>query len=164
MTPLIRPFVATDTAACLALFESNMPDFFLPSERVDFEAYLLDPGAYWVAEQNGALVACGGVWQDPSRPERPAGLAWGMVRRDLHRSGLGSLLLRHRLDALRDMGKSECWIDTSQHSAPFFVHHGFQETNRTPDGYGDGMDEVVMVKKLDVGQGQEEGQGHTTAL
>jgi predicted N-acetyltransferase YhbS len=153
MTPLIRPFAPADAAACLALFDSNMPEFFLPFERIDFEAYLLDPGAYWVVEQQSQLVACGGVWQDSSRPERPAGLAWGMVRRDLHRTGLGSLLLRHRLDALRDMGSAQCWIDTSQHSAPFFARHGFQEISRTPDGYGPGLDEVVMVKKLEVVSG-----------
>ncbi|UQN06426.1 GNAT family N-acetyltransferase [Deinococcus sp. QL22] len=153
MTPTIRPFTPADTATCLALFESNMPDLFLPFERVDFEAYLLNPGAYWVVEQAGELVACGGVWQDPGRPERPAGLAWGMVRRDLHRSGLGSLLLRHRLSALHDIGSTECWIDTSQYSAPFFARHGFQEVRRTPDGYGAGMDEVVMVKRMDVRSG-----------
>ncbi|THF71925.1 GNAT family N-acetyltransferase [Deinococcus sp. Arct2-2] len=150
MTPLIRPFNSADTTMCLALFDSNIPTFFTVQERADFEAYLLSPGAYWVVEQAGELVACGGVWQNFGRPERRAGLAWGMVRRDLHRSGFGSLLLRHRLSALRDMGELQCWIDTSQHSAPFFARHGFQETKRTPDGYGPGLDEVVMVRELDV--------------
>ncbi|ANE43886.1 GNAT family N-acetyltransferase [Deinococcus puniceus] len=152
MTALIRAFAPADTSVCLALFESNMPTYFLPFERADFEAYLHSPGAYWVVQQAGEPVACGGVWQNFSRPERRAGLAWGMVRRDLHRTGLGSLLLRYRLDALRDMGEAECWIDTTQHSAPFFARHGFQETKRTPDGYGPGLDEVLMVRELGGGQ------------
>ena len=153
MTAQPRLFVPADTAACLALFDSNVPLFFLPSEQLDFEAYLRDPGAYWVMEQESEVVACGGVWQAPSRPERPAGLAWGMVRRDLHRSGLGSLLLHHRLAALRDLGAAECWIDTSQHSAPFLARHGFREVRRTQDFYGAGMDEVVMVNDLSLGSG-----------
>lgn len=153
MTALIRAFTPADTPVCLAVFESNMPDFFLPFERADFEAYLHSPGAYWVVEQAGELVACGGVWQNFSRPERRAGLAWGMVRRDLHRSGLGSLLLRHRLAALRGMGEAECWIDTTQHSAPFYALNGFRETKRTLGGYGPGLDEVIMVRELEVADG-----------
>lgn len=153
MSP-IRPFVPADRAACLALFDSNVPGFFLPSERVEFEGWLGQPfdagesGEYFVLEDMGRIVACGGVWLDPNAADRPAGFSWGMVARDAHRRGYGSSLLRFRLERLRELGAREAHLDTSQHSAPFFARHGFREVRRVQSGYGPGLDRVDMVAEL----------------
>ncbi|WP_102128138.1 GNAT family N-acetyltransferase [Deinococcus planocerae] len=147
----IRPFTPTDRAACLALFDSNVPEFFLPPERAEFELWLDKPfdsgeyGEYFVLEDEGRVVACGGVWLDPQHPERPAGFSWGMVARDAHRRGHGSVLLRFRLERLRELGAREVHLDTSQHTAPFYARFGFREVRRVPDGYGPGLDRVDMV-------------------
>ena len=67
----IRPFDPADRAACLALFDSNVPEFFLPGERAEFETWLGQPfgsgeyGEYFVLEDEGRVVACGGVWLSP---------------------------------------------------------------------------------------------------
>lgn len=148
----IRPFAPADRAACLALFDSNVPDYFLPQERAEFGEWLEKPfdsgeyGEYFVMEDAGQVVACGGVWQTP---EGRAGLSWGMVARSAHRRGYGSALLRFRLERLRELGVREVHLDTSQHSAPFFARHGFLEVRRVPDGYGPGLDRVDMVATLD---------------
>lgn len=145
---MIRPFIPADRAACLALFGSNTPEFFAPHERAEFETWLNDPGEYFVLEETGRVVACGGVWLDPARSERPAGLSWGMVARDAHRQGHGSKLLAFRVTRLRELGAPEVHLDTSQHSAPFFARHGFQELRRVRGGFGPGLDEVGMVAEL----------------
>ena len=145
---LIRPFVPEDRDACLALFDSNLPRFFAPHERAEFGTWLHDPGEYFVLEDGGQVVACGGVWLDPRNSERPAGLSWGMVARDAHRRGYGSALLHFRLERLRALGAAEAHLDTSQHSAPFFARFGFREVRRVPDGYGPGLDRVNMVAEL----------------
>ncbi|EYB68692.1 hypothetical protein DEIPH_ctg017orf0022 [Deinococcus phoenicis] len=150
----IRPYSPADRAACLALFDSNVPEFFLAEERAEFAAFLGQPfdpgesGEYSVLEEAGRVVACGGVWLDPESPERPAGLSWGMVARNAHRRGYGSALLAFRLARLRALGAREVHLDTSQHSAPFFARSGFREVRRVPGGYGPGLDRVDRVAAL----------------
>lgn len=148
-----RPFTPADREACLALFDSNVPEFFALHERAEFETWLGQPfdsgefGEYFVLEDASRIVACGGVWLDPQTPERPAGLSWGMVAREAHRRGYGSALLHFRLERLRALGAAEAHLDTSQHSAPFFARSGFREVRRVPGGYGPGLDRVDMVAR-----------------
>src|ERR671914_1783496 len=58
----VRDYRATDRASCLVVFESNVPKFFAPSERRDFEVFLNAlPGPYLVTEDEaGAICGCGG--------------------------------------------------------------------------------------------------------
>lgn len=150
----LRPFTPADREACLALFDSNVPGFFAPHERAEFGTWLGQPfdsgefGEYFVLEDAGRVVACGGVWLDPARPERSAGLSWGMVARDAHRRGYGSELLAFRLGRLRELGAREVHLDTTPQSAPFFARFGFREVGRVPGGYGPGLDRVDMVAEL----------------
>ena len=71
----VRPYHPNDEAACLALFGSNMPRFFAEAERPDFAdflATLVDPSAadpYFVIEEGGQVVACGGVYVRPGGQE-----------------------------------------------------------------------------------------------
>jgi GrpB-like predicted nucleotidyltransferase (UPF0157 family) len=82
-----------DREVCLALFDSNTPTFFDMKEKNEFATFLDDQRKrYFVIEESSNVVACGG-WG--SRGPRIALLCWGMVRRDHHRRGIGTLLLAH---------------------------------------------------------------------
>lgn len=153
--PTLRPYRPADRAACLALFDSNMPSSFLPHERAEFSEWLdgLDGSApeaceYSVVEDAGQAVACGGIWWGGD-PQRPAGFAWGMVARDLQRRGYGTRLVLARLERLRELGVAEVHLDTTQHTAPYYTRFGFLEMGRVPDGYGPGLDRVDMVARLE---------------
>ena len=154
MNPKLRPYRSTDRAACLALFDSNTPSSFLPHERAEFVEWLeaLDAGdsdehaEYLVIEDAGPVVACGGIWW--TEPADPAGFAWGMVARHLQRRGHGTLLVRARLERLRELGVREVRLDTSQHTAPYYARFGFEVVKRTQGGYGPGLDRVDMVARL----------------
>ena len=77
----LRPWVPADRAAGLALFDSNVPDFFAAEERRDF-IEILDglPGPYFVLETTaGEVVGCGGFAEKDSEPATVA-LCWGMIR------------------------------------------------------------------------------------
>lgn len=147
MPTTLRPYRPTDRAACLQIFDANTPQFFLPPERPEFEAWLNDPQEYLVIERDGLIVGCGGVWRSENR-ERPAGFAWGMIHPHCQRQGLGRLLTRARLERLRQLGASEVHLDTSQHTASFYAKHGFKEIKRTPDGYGPGLHRIDMIASL----------------
>jgi N-acetylglutamate synthase-like GNAT family acetyltransferase len=145
-----RAYLPSDRDTCLAVFDSNVPDFFDPSERRGFEEFIADvPAGYFVMEHEGSILGCGGCYltEDPAL----ARLAWGMVRREWHRKGLGRLLLMFRL---REISKKEgvtmVGVSTSQYAAPFFESQGFKSVGVLKDHYAPGFDCVEMVRKLAV--------------
>jgi ubiquinone/menaquinone biosynthesis C-methylase UbiE len=75
---LLRNFAPADLSACLAIFDSNVPEFFVPAERAAFASFLAAlPGPYLVVQQAGEVVACGGYAVEPGTAT--ADLCWGMV-------------------------------------------------------------------------------------
>lgn len=141
----LRRYRASDRAACLALFAGNVPDYFAELERADFLATLDGIADYWVLEAPGeGVVACGGYAPVEQAP-RTAALCWGMVRRDLHRRGLGARLLRERLRRLdRDPAYAQVLLETTQHSRGFYARYGFVAVREVRDGFAPGFDLVEM--------------------
>ena len=147
--PGLRRYRGEDRAACLALFDSNVPDYFAALERADFIRTLdeIDDGivAYWLIEREGeGVVACGGYAASDGEAS-VAVLCWGMVRRDLHRRGLGERLLSERLRRIdADPAFAWCVLETTQHSRGFYARHGFRAVREQRDGFAPGFDLVEM--------------------
>ncbi len=152
---MIRPYVTQDHAACLALFDSNVPQFFDRSERAAFERFLEHDAGTWhylVIVRAGAVVACGG--HALSIDGRVASFGWGMVDRRLHRQGLGRALTEARLDACRrSAGVARIELDTSQHTRAFYTRFGFGVERVMTDGYGPRLDRWDMALDLDCARG-----------
>jgi predicted GNAT family N-acyltransferase len=149
-TNSVRNYGPTDEPECLALFDGNTPKFFAPSERQQFIRFLQKDALDWsyqVLERNDRIVACGGfaVQKDGTT----ANLCWGMVDRELHRTGLGSALLHARLAAAAATpGVTQITLDTSQHTQGFYARFGFKLVNITLDAYGPGLDRWDMLLPL----------------
>ena len=139
----VRPYLSSDRDGCLAVFDSNSPDFFRSEDRREFEEFLNRPdGSYFVMEHDGAIAGCGGYFITGERAV--ARLVWGMVRRELQRQGLGRFLLLFRLREITKAGGVErVRLDALQHSAAFFQRQGFKLVAGGPD-------RVEMVMKLAV--------------
>jgi N-acetylglutamate synthase-like GNAT family acetyltransferase len=138
----VRPWSPDDRAQCLAVFDSNVPHSFDIRERGNFESFLDDgPGQYLVLEHEDAVVGCGG-WA----PEADAGmfrLNWGMVKREMHRMGIGKFLLLYRLRELAKTGAERVRLSAPQNSAGFFQKQGFKVQSSEND-------RVEMIMKLNV--------------
>lgn len=154
----IRRYEARDRGACLAIFDSNCPPFFDPSERALLEGWLdaRELGRlrhatslaeeFLVLERGGAVLACGGFYVLQAQPL--ASMVWGMVHRDHHREGLGRELLLERIERVAsEFPSCAIVLDTSQHTAPFFERLGFRVTATKPDGYGPGLDRIDMERR-----------------
>lgn len=150
IVPRIRCYGPGDRDACLALFDANAPAFFAPSERAAFEKYLANPlGRYAVVEDASRRIL-GGGGVIIAREGKTAHLVWGMIAPDLQRRGLGRLLALERLRWIAAVpGVERVIMDTTQKTAPFYMRLGFAVTNKTPDGYGAGLDRVDMELGLD---------------
>ena len=144
---IVRPYAIGDKNACLALFDSNVPDFFDPTERDLFVDFLDQPkGHYFCIEKASRIVGCGGFAREDRGQAR---FTWGMVDQALHGDGLGRLLTEHRLqEIVRSGDYSEADLSTTPRIAPFFEKFGFIETGREKDGFAPGMDKVLMIKTL----------------
>ncbi|QKW57852.1 GNAT family N-acetyltransferase [Stenotrophomonas sp. NA06056] len=147
MTP--RPYRCTDIAACLSIFDSNVPTYFAPEERGDFERFLREQAkecAFQVIEHEGSVVACGGLSR---RDDGCAGFCWGMVERALHQHGIGRELALARLhQAAADPSIERITLSTSQHTQGFYARLGFQVTRVIADGHGAGIDAVEMERRV----------------
>jgi ribosomal protein S18 acetylase RimI-like enzyme len=146
----IRPYTPADLDDCLAIFDTNVPRYFISSERDAFRAFLENPpGPYLVlTDADGTIVACGGHAASADEPGR-ADLCWGMVRQEKHRRGLGRHLIHARIDAAkRDPAVRVIALNTSQLTTGFYERFGFHVTDVEPDGYGPGLDRCEMRRVL----------------
>lgn len=152
-----RPYRPDDRAACLAVFDSNTPPYFDPAERALFGAFLDgQPPAYFVIEEDGQVIACGGVAVHPdpaagvALSPTSAGLTWGMAARGQHGRGVGTRLLHGRLDWTRTHRPEvlEMRLATSQLTQGYDARQGFRVTAHEPDGFAPGIDRVEMALDL----------------
>lgn len=141
----ILKYTSAFKAQCLEIFKSNMPKFFAVEEEklfIDFLDHDIEDN-YYVVEKDGAIVACGGVFLDEDSDE--AGLSWGMVHSGQHKTGIGKLLTEYRIELLKEVYPDKVYkVDTSQHTAGFYLKRGFKTVEVIPDGFAKGIDKYVM--------------------
>lgn len=143
----LEPYVAEDRDACLAILDGNSPRYFGIGDRREYIEFLgAPPGRYFVLRgPGGEVLACGGI--ATLEAGRTGVLTWGMVRADMHRRGLGSILTTERVRMLYDMPTVECIkIDTTNEAAGFYEHLGFSTSAVAPGYYGPGLDRHEMVR------------------
>lgn len=154
---LIREYKASDRAACIAIFKSNMPLYFAPEEFPLLENWLDSKDKneiayennhaehFYVVEKNSKVVACGGFYLTNGTDAK---ITWGMVENSFHKKGIGKEFLLYRLEEIRQMyPESTISLDTSQHTFSFFEKMGFTVTKITKEGYGKDLDRYDMILK-----------------
>jgi GNAT superfamily N-acetyltransferase len=140
--PRFRAFTAADTAACLALFDANYPEYFAPNERADYCAFLdAMPDGYEVCELDGAIVGAYGVH---AIDDDNAALHWILLAPAAQGHGLGAAIMSRAMRAIEQRGHRTLHISASHKSAPFFARFGAIEDARIVDGWGLGMHRVEM--------------------
>ena len=141
----IKPYKQKYFDNCVDIIESNTPKYILPIEHLAFKNYLLKKNkTYFVLFNGFNLVACGGYGINDSQTK--ADLSWGLVHRKHHSQGIGSYLLRFRIENIKKKYPSvNIHLDTSQHTYKFFERFGFKVRKISKDGYGEGLDMYDMI-------------------
>lgn len=145
----LRPFRPDDVAALLALLRTLTPIYFAPEEATPYAHYLLhEVEDYFVAEQQGQVVAAGGL--NYFLAERIARLSWDLVHPACQRQGLGRALVQHRLGWLRahQPGVARVVVRTSQLAYRFYARQGFWLEETVPDYWAPGFDLYRLARKL----------------
>lgn len=136
----IRIYIDTDRKQVIDLLRLNMPKYFAPDEEADFVEYLdKHIEHYFVMEQDGAIVGCGGV--NLSRDGKMATLSWQFFHPQYQGKGLGTLLTKFRIQHIEEMkGVEAITVRTSQLVYPFYTRFGFQLKETIKDYWAKGLD------------------------
>jgi GNAT superfamily N-acetyltransferase/protein-L-isoaspartate O-methyltransferase len=138
----IRPYAASDRAACVALFDANCPEYFAANERADYTAFLdACPAGYLVCLAGGDVTGAYGLID---RTPGTASLNWILIDPRHQRRGTGSAMMRRADELARARGVTLVTIAASHKSAPFFARFGAVAVAETPDGWGTGMHRIDM--------------------
>ena len=145
---LIRKFEEKDTPQLLDLVKLHVPASFAETEIQDFEDYLkFELEHYFVIQIHEMVVACGGINFKGTADQ--AWLSWDIVHPDFQSQGLGSALLKHRIDVVKQMSTIHTlWVRTSQTASKFYEIKGFKIIKHVPDFWAEGFDLVEMKMEL----------------
>ena len=136
---------SVDFDRCMAIFESNSPQYFCNAEKQEFDAFLLDlPGPYlMVKHQTLGFVGCGGYAFN--QKDKSADLCWGMIHKDFHKQGFGETLLQHRLECINANSEIKTInLNTCQLTNSFFENAGFKTLYVQKDGFAAGLHRYDM--------------------
>lgn len=145
----IRPFTAADHDACMALFVDLIPVFFIKEEIPQFDTWLRSmPSRYYVVTNGGQVLGCGGIAL--KKDGTTAILCWGLISKDHHRRGIGSLLLNHRIEQIAQAypQTKQVYLETSHVVQPFYQKHGFEVLQIIQNKIAQGLHQVDMVRKI----------------
>ncbi len=142
---IIRAFEKEDTTGVMELFDSNCPKYFAHDEREDFILYLKESiDYYYVMLEEDQYIACGGV--NRAKEKGKYCLSWGMVDSKYHGKGIGTALVRHRIQEAKKLSDfQEMFVRTSQFAFPFYEKFGFELKSTEKDFWAKGYDMYYMV-------------------
>ncbi|MFN8439816.1 MAG: GNAT family N-acetyltransferase [Caldilineaceae bacterium] len=144
----IRGYQSSDRNACLQIMQSNIPEYFHEEDLAEFARFLEKlPGPFFVVvHPNAGLIACGGIAFGRTTSTE-AILCYGMVTRTQLQQGVGSELLRKRLEFFLSSAPQveRIAVNTTQKTEGFFHKFGFSVVERELEGFGTGLDRVSMM-------------------
>lgn len=146
---MIRPYTHQDRNPVIALLQMNIPQYFAPSEESDFIEYLdQELEDYFVVEDQGQIIGCGGVNYLPEAAQ--ARISWDMIHPDFQGRGIGKKLTLHRIDHIQKKPEiREIVVRTSQLAFPFYQKLGFEIEKTEKDFWAEGFDLYQMKIILD---------------
>lgn len=134
----------SDKGQLLEIIELNIPKYFAPEEKEDFETYLENKiDEYFVLTLNDKIVGSGGINYTESLTT--AKISWDMIHSAYHNKGLGRLLLKHRLEHIKTQNKvKRIVVRTSQMANGFYQKQGFELKEIIKDYWSKGYDLYLM--------------------
>jgi len=140
MEATIRPYQASDKDTLLTIFSKNVPKYFDPKERHDFEKYLDEkPETYLTVEYDQTIV--GGSGFETNEDKQKGSITWIFFDPQHTGKGLGKSVVDYSLKQLKqNPSVKKLTVRTSQLAYLFFEKIGFQLMRSEKDYWGEGLD------------------------
>lgn len=140
-----RHYRPSDRNAVMAIFDSNVPDAFQPSEREAFAQFLANPNSFFLVLEDhaGTVIGCGGFSREGQ--DNSLNLCWGAVGKRWQRRGAGRFLMRARLSLAASMSDIEnVTMSAPAHTAPVWEQDGFETLRVEENGIMPGIHKAEM--------------------
>lgn len=136
----IRPYISSDKAAVLQLFDLNTPQYFNKTERAGLVHYLdNETEDYFVVEEQDEIVGAGGINYEPQA--KSAVISWDIIKPSQQGKGIGRKLTQHRIQHINTKPDIEkIIVRTSQHTDKFYKKMGFKLLKVEKDYWAEGFD------------------------
>ena len=123
---MIRNYTKKDKSTLIELLRQNTPEYFDPSEEIEFINYLdHEVEDYFVYELDFKIIGAGGI--NYFLEEKSARISWDMVDSKSQGKGIGKKLTQHRINHLKRNTEVEIIrVKTSQHAYKFYEKMGFE--------------------------------------
>lgn len=146
---VIRAYNSNDKSTVLAILRLNTPNYFSTEEEAGFIHFLdHEIEVYYVTLLNDKIVGAGGI--NFNQQLKKGILSWGMIHPDYQRMSIGSTLLKHRIEVLKNRQEIDAIIvRTSQLVFKFYEKHGFEVTEIVKDYWAKGFDLYNMIFRKD---------------
>lgn len=141
---IIRPYTPDDKPIVVALLQLNIPTYFAPEEKADFEIYLDEKiDLYYVVESNNEIIGCGGI--NLAENGTVGKISWDVFHPQFQGKGWGGQLLQYRINVLKEMPQIlKITVRTSQVAYRFYEKMGFKTTEIIKDYWAKGFDLYAM--------------------
>ncbi len=141
----LRAYRIVDKDRLVEILQQNVPAYFDESEVADFIHYLdQEIEQYFVAELDGVIVGSGGINFDEGG--RIGVISWDVIQPEFQGKGIGSSLLKFRLDILKSIKSVEkIIVRTSQLTFAFYEKNGFVLLEIKKDYWAQGFDLYKMI-------------------
>lgn len=148
---MIREYNKQDKSDVINIFRLNTPKFFHPTEEKDFINYLENNiEEFYVIEYNSNIIGCGGI--NYLINERIAKISWDMFHPKYQNKGLGTSLVKYRINRIKKNKKAKDIIDivvrTCQLTYQFYEKLGFELKRIENDFFAQGFDLYFMTMKI----------------
>ena len=141
----VRPIQKTDIPSVVALTLRNLDDvlprYYTPEFLAKIRAVVtpeklksqMASKRIFVVEQDGEIVATGGLADYGSAEKPKHTVSQFYVRVDMHSRGIGKHLLAHLIDLSQREGVTRLHVPSSKNAIPFYGQAGFIEDQNQPD-------------------------------
>lgn len=145
---VIREYQEKDKDFVIELLRLNTPEFFAPEEEQEFITYLeSEIQKYFVLSIQDKIVGCGGI--NFNEDQTVGTISWDIFHPEYQGQSLGTELLKHRLDLLKNMPEIErVIVRTTQLVFEFYDKNGFELEEIELDYWAPGFDLYYMTLDL----------------
>lgn len=146
---MIREYSESDKLSVIKLLQLNTPEYFDPSENVEFEDYLDNTREdYFVVLRKSKIVGAGGINYFPD--ENTARISWDMIHPEYQGKGVGKELIQYRIGLIKASSKNIelIVVRTSQLTHKFYKKMGFVLDKVEQDFWAKDFDLYQMMMKI----------------
>ena len=143
---MIKKYSESDKQEVIKLLQLNTPEYFDPSEEIEFIDYLDNKiEDYFVVLRESKVVGAGGINYFPN--ENSSRISWDMIHPEYQGKGVGKELTQYRINLIKASSKNIelIVVRTTQLTYKFYQKMGFTLETVKKDFWAKGFDMYQMI-------------------